>query len=199
MRHAVGISTLLVAALMSTSSIAAGCVAALKVEKGVIDKIIQCLAEIQKENDQLRQQVIDIQTKDGSGGVPIGAVVPFFFASPSVVRECPDGWSPLADVRGRVILGAGGHTNRDESGKKLREYEHADNGGEETHALTVPEMPAHSHVISKGGTDTAILGTAGASWGVRKTNGPETSELEGGGNAHNNMPPYIALYYCKKD
>lgn len=68
-----------------------------------------------------------------------------------------------------------------------------------THILTEPEMPKHNHVMKHGGTDTAIDAPDGVRRGARITNGEEETDFRGGGSSHNNMPPFVALNYCKKD
>lgn len=77
-------------------------------------------------------------------------------------------------------------------------------GGEETHTLTVSEMPAHNHVYGDGdgnmihggsGDNPANLTGGGGNW--RYKNYPSTQNT-GGGEAHNNMPPYIVAYVWKR-
>jgi len=85
-------------------------------------------------------------------------------------------------------------------------------GGEETHVLTTAEMPAHQHKISQdnsGGFAASNVQsvTAGATTHVNGTlsdRGASTSyysglvQSEGGGGAHNNMPPYQTIKYIIK-
>ena len=65
-------------------------------------------------------------------------------------------------------------------------------GGEEKHKLTVNEMPSHSHTISEGNS------SPGSQWslGSVQNGGRNTSmgtNKTGGGQAHNNMPPYLSV------
>ncbi len=77
-------------------------------------------------------------------------------------------------------------------------YKAGATGGEATHQLTVNEMPSHSHGIkfdqawSFGGT-TSIATTSGGPYG-----GNGYLYDSGGNQAHNNMPPYLAVYVWKR-
>ena len=90
-------------------------------------------------------------------------------------------WEILNDV---FLLAAGSYANAGTF------------GGEAEHTLTVDEMPAHSHSVpNMSGYDT------GVEWvGQSGTAAPQTrnTAINGGGAAHNNMPPYLAVYMWKR-
>lgn len=74
-------------------------------------------------------------------------------------------------------------------------------GGEATHTLTENEIPAHRHSIwfpNAGGEQSAAIGYPEA--GSKNTWYAEASKTAGagGGAAHNNMPPYLAVYVWKR-
>ena len=86
-------------------------------------------------------------------------------------------------------------------------HDAGETGGEELVALTIAEMPKHSHVPNEstmiynttygnsGLTDGSAMASAGYLW----NNGVTTQSSEvGSGIAHNNMPPYIAVYVWKR-
>lgn len=78
-------------------------------------------------------------------------------------------------------------------------------GGESTHTLTIEELPQHSHGIygadSRSGDNTLQQPRF-----TYKDTGQTTTyisgimgtELTGGGNAHNNMQPYLSVYMWKR-
>ena len=76
-------------------------------------------------------------------------------------------------------------------------------GGEATHTLTKNEMPAHDHSVKFGGGDadsTIVAGRAyvqSTKWWWSDASDAITQKV-GDGAAHNNMPPYLAVYIWKR-
>lgn len=69
-------------------------------------------------------------------------------------------------------------------------------GGAETHTLTTPEIPVHQHDFKLWQESNASAGGAWIETAVDKTanlNATLATESAGGGQAHNNMPPFIAV------
>lgn len=91
----------------------------------------------------------------------------------------------LPDMRGRFVLGAS------------LTYPVASAGGEESHILTESEMPVHSHTYTSpilGDLDFEDIGVPQPAAAINPI--PQSTGTAGGGQAHNNLPPYIALKYC---
>ena len=82
-------------------------------------------------------------------------------------------------------------------------YEPGSIGGEASHTLTTNEMPAHTHKASTNAGYYAFGGTS-TNTGPAQGNGYRTSFASidtasaGSGQAHNNMPPYLAVYMWKR-
>jgi len=68
-------------------------------------------------------------------------------------------------------------------------------GGAKTHGLTTAQIPSHTHTIPISAGDTGgSLGTLSGGTGLTRQNTGAT----GGGEAHNNLQPYITLNYIIK-
>ena len=72
-------------------------------------------------------------------------------------------------------------------------------GGEKTHTLTIDEMPSHNHDILKPRWSTsvganAVYGSNGSGSGEEY----DTRGYEGGDQPHNNMQPYVVVYFWKR-
>ena len=76
-------------------------------------------------------------------------------------------------------------------------------GGEAAHTLTTDEMPSHRHYVGAVGwpVDAAGPEHINSNWGSSawpKVTPIDSTDDAGGGAAHNNMPPYLAVYIWKR-
>jgi microcystin-dependent protein len=79
-------------------------------------------------------------------------------------------------------------------------------GGEESHTLTISEIPAHTHQATAGSdastnvTTSNVWGTASTISSYGETNNSTMSSnalsTAGGSQGHSNMQPYIVVNYC---
>ena len=90
----------------------------------------------------------------------------------------------VPDYRDKFVLGAGGDVDL------------AETGGEKEVTLAVEQIPPHNHSIkstSNAGSDSCyVRESSKAVWQTDKISNT------GGGQPHNNMPPYVGSYYIIK-
>lgn len=143
--------------------------------------------------------------------VHVGTV--FFYAGPNIPSDClfcdgaevsrttyaalfaaigvtfgsgESGGFNLPDLRGMVPLGTG-------EGNFGGDYALADQGGEMEHDLSTSEIPSHHHGIHAHGPVPGLFVSPGeVPASIPWLFGGDTDDT-GGGNAHNNMPPFLAL------
>ena len=126
---------------------------------------------------------VDGKTGDVSvdmlGAYPVGSI--YLSASETSPASLFGGtWERIED---RFLLAAGST------------YGAGSTGGEAAHTLTVDELPSHNHTYTIPGneTGTSWYGASGTAKGA-----PQSSGDSGGGQPHNNMPPYLAVYMWKR-
>jgi hypothetical protein len=134
------------------------------------------------------------------------------------VASIPPGWAlcngsnGTPDLRDRFVVGAGstyavGATGGATSGTTSAAGAHSHTGVTGSTALTIDQIPSHTH-----GIQILSVGPAGAAGGSAVGNGAATSGATGGGLAHNHtistqaahthtvatLPPYYALCYIMR-
>lgn len=81
-------------------------------------------------------------------------------------------------------------------------YNAGTTGGEATHKLTINEIPSHRHEGLTVTEQPANIGNGSSGIGFTYTGTSGGTEIKtayiGGGQAHNNMPPYLTVYMWKR-
>tara|TARA_B100000809_G_C15077284_1_gene508313 strand:- start:140 stop:1120 length:981 start_codon:yes stop_codon:yes gene_type:complete len=151
---------------------------------------------------------------EGKGTIPIGGII-IWTGTTALI---PTNWTlcdgttinglATPDLRGQFITS---YDNTDTN------YDVADTGGENFHALTIDEMPAHIHATETNGAHTHGFSdkvrdddkNADPGGGVKASNSRTTTarttalnnahehviHSNGGGGAHENRPPYYVVAY----
>ncbi len=94
----------------------------------------------------------------------------------------------LPDLRGRVPIGEG-------TGVGLSARSRGQTGGAETHTLTINEMPAHTHTYTNNTNDQDTDNAFGTETAADNADLSATTGSTGGGQAHNNMQPFLVINY----
>ena len=171
-----------------------------------LPEMVACLQNLQK----LAAKVETLETELEPFRKAKGAVIAFDRSGATAAGDetagyCPPGWVWFEPSGGRVLIGAGQHGNNvDENGILLTRYPSFLElpaeavGGSEKHTLIPDEMPMHNHSmgirIKDQGGGKGYEHTRPANGGFNDVTGSA-----GQGLPHNNMPPYLSLYFCKKN
>lgn len=188
--------------------------AALRQTAASAQEIQQALSGVEQIADQLAQneEFRALVSRSALGG--LSGMVAAFDQS----EGCPIGWSNFQLAAGRTIIGVG-QGEIDQIGDQdipLTERRWRDFGGEESVVLSEAQMPLHSHSMSTSrnagrnihdglagsqegyGIDQVFenpVGDSGSGFGELD----RVLEVRGGSRPHNNMPPFVALFFCEKD
>ena len=106
----------------------------------------------------------------------------------------------LPNMNGRFVVGVGTITDSSTQGNFTATYNLGGKDGTQKHILTENELPSHSHTFyakrqsspqaGSNSHDNPRTGTSGDGY-----NGQITTDATGGGQEHENRPPYITLNY----
>ena len=126
-----------------------------------------------------------------------GAVVAFDRSN-----GCPTGWEEFSGAAGRFIVGAGRHSQHNQYGNPVPEKKLGETGGQDRVKLEIEHMPKHRHRNPSRGADDrgeeilqSLQATGDGEYGGVHE---RPTEVTGGDQPHDNMPPYVALLYCKR-
>lgn len=140
-------------------------------------------------NDQVASKAyVDSVAGGGSGGIsmqdvyPIGSV---FMSMNSTNPATSLGFGTWSAVQGKFLVGVSSETEFNTAGKT---------GGAKTVTLSTANMPSHNHSISGISQGEVIASTVGSRADVIVPSGSMSTGYSGSGTAHNNLPPYFAIY-----
>lgn len=138
-----------------------------------------------------------------SGTVPVGGIIMWSGSTAPTGWALCNGQNGTPDLRDRFIVGSGSN------------YSIGATGGANTVTLTVNQMPSHNHPITDPGHfhsagpfvpggQSSVGGGGGVSSGAitlntdTKQTGITGTNNAGGGQAHENRPPYYALAFIMR-
>jgi len=150
------------------------------------DNLGQIINDIQRELEELKTT----QLRERETRYPVGSIYMSATAATTSEVAAMFGGTWEAFGIGRTLVGV------DPEDEDFAEAELT--GGEKTHTLTVEEMPSHSHGgIKRVSGETTGDQQEGINMGRYYGNNSWVSNT-GGGEAHNNLQPYITCYMFKR-
>ena len=126
--------------------------------------------------------------------LPVGTIAMWRRSS----TDLPCGWDEVTEMKSRFPVGTG-------QGSGLSNYVLGATGGEEMHTLTINEMPSHSHPPARAKflnpSNWANTDSGGTKRGMTEEDErfQDATGFTGGGNAHENRPPYYGVIFIEKN
>lgn len=137
-------------------------------------------------NELIKAQLASAERTIIDKAFPVGRIVEFETdVNPNTIYN----WQKWEQLKDRFLIGAGGS------------YALGATGGEATHLLTTNEMPEHRHHAPIAFNTDGSNRAPDCSWtdhAPDATSSQSFTSYSGGGAAHNNMPPYLAVYMWKR-
>lgn len=181
---------------------------------GRLDSMDSRIDNLQDQLDNFEIPDIDIPDFDFESRVPAGIMQIW----PHEIDKIPDGWLPcdgravnreeypeLFDAIGTKYGSGDGSTtfnlpnlnDRVPVGVGPTVGALATTGGEAKHTLTIPEMPSHNHTAAMYGLNYSQSTSENHTtyWSGNRVTYKFSTEYTGGGGAHNNLQPYVSMYY----
>lgn len=146
------------------------------------------ISNLESKNTELNNKISGLENNLSAVYLKIYSVGCIYMSTNSTSPASLFGgtWEQLKD---RFLLGAGDS------------YNSGDAGGEAEHTLIINEMPNHNHQeflhFQSGGDASMYAYYSYYNYGGGEAYSGITSST-GGGQAHNNMPPYLVVYMWKR-
>lgn len=137
---------------------------------------------LERYNARIKNEISKIEQ------IPPGVILAYGGETIPIGWAICDGQNGTPDLRGRFILGSND------------EYVVGSTGGSESHALTIDELPQHSHTVSSVEVTESLLGGSLFSGGEDEI-APSDEAMSGEtgqGDSFDIMPPYYVLVYIMK-